>query len=73
MAFEARVLLKRPRHELPVDIGVKQVEQRPIGFGKTTFTHEGTGRCVSVQSAISTTSWLPTARRRCRSPRAKFC
>jgi len=46
MAFEARVLLKRPRHELPVDIGVKQVEQRPIGFGKTTFTHEGTGRCV---------------------------
>jgi hypothetical protein len=43
MAFEARVLLKRPRHELPVDIGVKQVEQRPIRFGKTTFTHEGHG------------------------------
>ena len=30
MAFKARVLLKRPGHELPVDIGVKQVEPRPM-------------------------------------------
>ena len=52
MAFRVRVLLKRPGHEMPKDIGVKEIEPRPIRFGKTTFTHEGktqVGRIESIE------------------------
>ncbi len=50
MAFEARVLIKRPGHEIPMDIGVKEVEPRPIRFGKTTFTHDGKAQVGRIEN-----------------------
>ena len=50
MAFEARVLLKRPGDKIPVDIGVKEVEPRPIRFGKTTFIREGKAQVGRIEN-----------------------
>ncbi len=49
MTFEAHVLLKRPGRLIPIDIGVKEVEPRPIRFGKTAFKHDGKAQVGRIE------------------------
>jgi hypothetical protein len=40
MTFTAIVLMQRLGRDMPIDLGVIEVEPRPIGFGRTTFLHQ---------------------------------
>jgi hypothetical protein len=40
MTFTARVLMQRLGRDMPIDIGVIEVEPRPARFGRTTFRYK---------------------------------
>jgi hypothetical protein len=40
MSFTARVLLRLPGRDMPVDLGVIDVDPRPIRFGRTAFAYQ---------------------------------